>query len=319
MAAARADNTLSHHALIYRDQREYLACVDEFAQTGLSAGEPVFIAVPEPANRLVRTRLHLDSGRVTYTDMAEAGRNPARLISQIGTFASRHPGGRVRYVQEPAWPGRSAAELCEVIRHEALINQAFATAAIGVLCLFDVGLTGSVLEGANHTHPAIHSGGNLQASPSYGGPGSIPPECDLPLPVVPAYAESLSYRDSLAPLRRLVESHAQRSGLSADRAASLVLAVSELAANTLRHTSAQGSLHVWATPLELLCQVHDQGRITDPLAGRRRRPAIERGHGLWVVNQVCDLVEQRSGPDGTTTRLHMDLPVAQPARVTAGR
>jgi len=26
---------------------------------------------------------------------------------------------------------------------------------------------------------------------------------------------------------------------------------------------------------------------------------------LWLVNQVCDLVELRSGEDGTTVRMHM--------------
>jgi hypothetical protein len=31
------------------------------------------------------------------------------------------------------------------------------------------------------------------------------------------------------------------------------------------------------------------------------------GNGLWVVNQVCDLVQARTGRAGTTTRLHMRL------------
>ena len=31
------------------------------------------------------------------------------------------------------------------------------------------------------------------------------------------------------------------------------------------------------------------------------------GKGLWLVNQVCDLVEMRSTTDGTTICLHMKL------------
>jgi anti-sigma regulatory factor (Ser/Thr protein kinase) len=108
-------------------------------------------------------------------------------------------------------------------------------------------------------------------------------------------------------MRRLVEDHAARNGLSEDSTANLVLAASELAANTLRHTSGGGTLRVWHTRSEILCQVEDQGWISDPLAGRRRRPAAEPGHGLWLVNQVCDLVEMRSGQAGTTIRLHMRL------------
>jgi hypothetical protein len=54
--------------------------------------------------------------------------------------------------------------------------------------------------------------------------------------------------------------------------------------------------------------VDDSGQITDPLA-RHRAPSddVAGGQGLWLVNQVCDLVQARSGPAGTTTRLHMRL------------
>jgi hypothetical protein len=31
------------------------------------------------------------------------------------------------------------------------------------------------------------------------------------------------------------------------------------------------------------------------------------GKGLWLVNQVCDLVDMRSTTDGTTICLHMKL------------
>jgi hypothetical protein len=52
--------------------------------------------------------------------------------------------------------------------------------------------------------------------------------------------------------------------------------------------------------------VSDTGQITDPLA-RHRVPADEElgGKGLWLVNQVCDLVQARTGRTGTVTRLHM--------------
>jgi hypothetical protein len=58
----------------------------------------------------------------------------------------------------------------------------------------------------------------------------------------------------------------------------------------------------------VICQVSDSGCITDPLVGLRR-PLGPGGMGLWVVNQVCDLVELRTGKRGTTIRMHMSLPV----------
>ena len=53
--------------------------------------------------------------------------------------------------------------------------------------------------------------------------------------------------------------------------------------------------------------MQDQGWIADPLAGRVRRAPDSRGHGLFLVNQVCDLVELRTGQAGTTVRMHMSL------------
>jgi anti-sigma regulatory factor (Ser/Thr protein kinase) len=308
---AAASDGLDHHALFYRDQREYLARVTDFLRAGLARAEPAFIAVPGVRADLLRQSLDGESGHLAYADMTETGRNPARIIPELKTFLDRHQGQHCRLVTEPAWPGRSEAELCETARHEALINLAFAETPASILCPYPAGgFTDEVIEWARCTHPAIVREGEREASPSYAGAGSLPPECDSPLPLPPAYAEVLSYRTDLWPIRRLVANHASRGGLSGDRTANLVLAASEIAANTLRHTDNGGTLHVWQTPLELLCQMQDRGWIADPLAGRRRRPAIESGHGLWLVNQVCDLVEVRTGQAGTTIRLHMTLPQA---------
>jgi hypothetical protein len=49
--------------------------------------------------------------------------------------------------------------------------------------------------------------------------------------------------------------------------------------------------------------VRDQGEITDPLVGRYPPGPDLDVNGLWLVNQLCDLVQIRSGPDGTYVRL----------------
>ena len=100
--------------------------------------------------------------------------------------------------------------------------------------------------------------------------------------------------------------HGAALGMAAERITNLVIAAGEITANTLRHTGAGGTFWVWHTGAEVICQVRDQGWISDPLAGRRRRSPEDSGHGLWVVNQVCDLVEIRSSEAaGTVIRLHM--------------
>jgi anti-sigma regulatory factor (Ser/Thr protein kinase) len=127
---------------------------------------------------------------------------------------------------------------------------------------------------------------------------------------------SYDYTTDLAAIRAVVHRYAILAGLSELRAIDLVLAVSEVAANTVRHAKSPGSLKIWYDSDEIVCQVHDDGLITDPLAGRRR-PSLDAkgGHGLWIVNEVCDQVDMRSDETGTTIRLHMKLPRPRPRSI----
>src|SRR6266513_2129877 len=141
---ATGKDGLDHLAYLYDDERDYLSCLSGFVQAGLHNAEPVFVAVPGRRAALLRDGA-----------MAETGRNPARLIPELHAFVEEHPGQRVRYVGESIWPGRSDAELCEATRHEALINLAFDTAAVSIMCPYDVGgLAADVVGGVQRPQPA---------------------------------------------------------------------------------------------------------------------------------------------------------------------
>jgi anti-sigma regulatory factor (Ser/Thr protein kinase) len=126
----------------------------------------------------------------------------------------------------------------------------------------------------------------------------------------PPEALTVSFRgDDLYRIRSTVSEWAASAGLRRERVADLVLAVSELATNAVRHGEGGGTLRLWTRPGRIVCQVHDGGgEIRDPLAGRRV-PTFEAagGLGLWTVNQLCDLVEVRTGEAGTTVRIHATL------------
>jgi anti-sigma regulatory factor (Ser/Thr protein kinase) len=271
-------------------------------------GDALFITVPEHKISLVRGMLGAGSANVTLVDMTELGRNPARIIPALLAYASEHRGQRVCCIAEPVWPGRTAPELLEAAKHEALINLAFRDSPVTVICPYDTaGLPGSVIDVAACTHPAVLQDQQEIASDRYLGP-DLPSQCDQALPRPPADAEALGYSNDLYPVRSFVASWAERAGLTPERTNDLVLAISELAANSLYHAGGGGMVQVWQTPDELVCQVADGGRITDPLARHRLPPHdLLNGQGLWLVNQVCDLVQARTGPAGTTTRLHMRL------------
>jgi hypothetical protein len=55
----------------------------------------------------------------------------------------------------------------------------------------------------------------------------------------------------------------------------------------------------------MVCEIRDKGRFDRPLADRERPSRdIAAPRGLWLANQLCDLVQIRSVPEGTVVRLH---------------
>ncbi|MDX3533469.1 sensor histidine kinase [Streptomyces sp. MB09-01] len=304
-----------HPALFYRDVGEYLTGVGGFVRAALSADEPVLVAVPGPHLDALRESLGPSGTEVAWTDMTEMGRNPGRILAALQDFADRHAGRAARIVGEPIWPGRSPAEVLEATRHEALINTAFAGRPATILCPYDVrGLAPAVVTEARRTHPTLIEGGLDRPSPAYTDAARVSADCDLPLPEHDGEVSRLAYtHGGLGEVREHAENWARATALTPARRGDLVLAVSEAAANSLSHGGGKGTLRLWATDgpgAGVVAEIHDGGRLADPLAGRRR-PSLasaDGGRGLWMIHQLCDLVEVRATERGLTLRLHMATP-----------
>jgi anti-sigma regulatory factor (Ser/Thr protein kinase) len=251
--------------------------------------------------------------RVRFTDMHLLGSNPARIIPAWHQFLEDHaPDGRpVRGIGEPIWPGRSPAELTECQRHESLLNLAFDDGqAWRLLCPYDLdGLNDQVIEAAQRSHPFLAREGVSQRSDAYLHTHDAPGPFDGALPPPLAQADELAFtHEELGTLRRFVSQRAAGALLGADRTEDLVLAVNELATNSVRYGGGRGLLRMWKEAETLLCEVHDRGHISEPLVGRTRPiPHQRSGRGLWLVNHLCDLVQIRSTPTGSVVRAHMRL------------
>ena len=105
-------------------------------------------------------------------------------------------------------------------------------------------------------------------------------------------------------VRQQVSASALDAGLGPGPTDDLTLAIWELAVNSVQHGGGEGVLRLWREPGALVCEIRDGGHIDDPLAGRRA-PAVG-GHaqrGIWLVNQLCDLVQLRTHAHGTTVRV----------------
>lgn len=104
---------------------------------------------------------------------------------------------------------------------------------------------------------------------------------------------------------------AAQAGMSAARNRDLVLAVCELATNSVRHADGRGVVRVWREGRELVCEVADRGRAEEALTGRRRpQPGQESGYGLWIAEQLCDRIEARQTECGTAVRVYMGVGAA---------
>jgi anti-sigma regulatory factor (Ser/Thr protein kinase) len=112
--------------------------------------------------------------------------------------------------------------------------------------------------------------------------------------------------DGLSAVRRFVSHHASPVALDRERADDFLVAVNEIATNAVRHGGGRGILRLWHEAGALVCEIRDDGLIDAPLAGRvRPRPGQLGGYGLWLANQLCDLVQIRATPSGNAVRLHM--------------
>lgn len=300
-----------HEALFYGGLDGFVAGTSAFVRKGLEAGEPTLVVAGARKLDALKAQLGRDADLVQFADMADVGLNPARIIPAWVDFLARSApdGRRVRGIGEPIWAERSSDELVECQRHESLLNVAFADAAgWWLLCPYDeTALPTDVLDEARRSHPHVWQNGSHTKSRTYRTLETAAKPFDVPLTPAPPSGQMIILDvANLHHVRDIVARAARRHGLDEDRTADLVLSVNELAGNSLRHGGGSGSLRIWSADRMLICEIEDSGHIDRPLAGRERpSKEQENGFGLWLVNQLCDLVQVRTFETGTVVRLHM--------------
>jgi anti-sigma regulatory factor (Ser/Thr protein kinase) len=293
-----------HEALIYQDPEDFLAAAVPFLRGALEGGEPALVAVSSANTALLEDELGTDAAAVGFTDMEDLGRNPARIIPFWREFVDQNGDRPVRGIGEPVWPGREPAEIDECERHESLLNVAFAPPpAWSLLCPYDGrALADGVLEKVARSHRSVCRDGVDARSSEY----IAARDCFAgELTEQPVGTEAFEFeRAGLADVRQRVGRAAKGAGLSVPDAADLIIAASELAANSVAHGGGTGTLRTWQDDGRLVVEFEDRGSIEEPLAGRLRPgPTQQGGRGLWLANQLCDLVQIRSCPGRTTVRL----------------
>jgi len=313
MATHPAGDKFRHEAMFYSGWAEFVSGTVPFIKQGVAAGEAVLVVESAQKIDVLRSALDRDADGVMFADMAEVGANPARIIPAWQDFVRQHgqSGRDLRGIGEPIWKGRTADELVECQRHESLLNVAFGTGRPWLLlCPYDVeNLPADVIVEARRSHEFVVEGMSASHSELYRGLEASGGRFDSPLPEPPADVRRIVFdADSLLSLRRHAAGFAVSNGLSARRATELVTAINEVASNSILHGGGTGSMRMWRDASGLLCEISDAGVLDKPLADRTRPGSATRdARGLWLANQLCDLVQVRTLPTGTSVRLHLYL------------
>jgi anti-sigma regulatory factor (Ser/Thr protein kinase) len=297
--------------VFYAGLESFLDQLVPFVREGVAQGEPTLVVLAAPRLAALREALGPDADSVQFADMDDVGANPALIIPAWQEFVAANQGRPVRGIGEPIFPERGPAELAECQHHERLLNPALAGSDLLLVCPYDTdALPADVIAEAQRSHPLVHHGGGEVANPSYDELESRAGLSGDPLPEPTVSAAPVEFDlDTLPAARAFVRQRAGEAGLATSRTEQLVLAVGEFTSNSVRHGGGGGTLRVWAERDRVICEVRDSGRIHDPLLDRTRpEDGAVGGWGLWVANQVCDLVQLRSLSTGVVARLHMQIP-----------
>ena len=302
----KAHDTYRHECLLYAGTGGFLDAVVPFVREGLARQEPMLVAVAEPRLAALRSALAGDAGQVVFADMADLGHNPALIIPAWREFIDRHGGaGRpVRGIGEPIWATRQQEVIVEAQLLEGMLNVAVGPdVPLWLLCPYDTrALHEQVIVEAARSHPVIVESHTYRVSTTYRGAAHVKDFFCSP------FREP---RVSVTPIMFDPHNHGHvgellafgvTAGLRIDRAVKLAAAVDEVA-RAADLDNLPVDIRVWSDQAALVCEVTDPETLHDPLVGRVTGPLSSRDRAVRLANEMCDLVQVRSGHAGTATRV----------------
>ncbi|MFD5630819.1 anti-sigma factor RsbA family regulatory protein [Streptomyces sp. NPDC127072] len=309
---------LTHQGLIYGSDEAFLTEMTPFCLDGLEADDAVLAVTTEHNIGLLRQTLGDAAREVEFVDADDWYDTPGRTLGAYYRYVEqRTTGGRhrqVRVIGEPVWHGRDPLETAEWTRYESVINVAFALCPAWIVCPYDTrALPDDVVADARRTHPELVSGHSAGASHHYAAPDTDRGIWQRRLQPVPADGKEavMRFGDDLTVVRAFVAQAAHTLGLPSDRARRLVFAVNEVATNALQYGDGnQGQVTLRRCGHRVVCDVTNPGRAAGPdwyMGYLPPEPGRQRGHGLWAVRQLCDLMEVDTRPGETTVRLHLAM------------
>ncbi|MFI0479288.1 anti-sigma factor RsbA family regulatory protein [Actinomadura sp. 9N215] len=323
------NDSFTHRVLPYDGMEQFLDGAVPFLLDGVDAGDRVLAVCGTARETLLRDVLGPAAADVEFTDASTWYAHPSRTLADCLSDAddTAWRGRRLRVLGDPVWASRSPLEVAEWQRVEAVVNVAFRGTGASVLCPYAATLPPGVVAAARKTHPETVRGARALANPGFVDPWAYCAQSDRePLPKPPPDADTFKIdRPDLYWLRAYVSEYARQTPLPEEDVQRLLVAVTEVVTNALRHGEPPIVLRMWtdahAADPAFVCEVGDEGRWPPGtgygLIPPRRGDTGSGGRfGLWAVRLLCSIVQIRTGDHGSVVRLRLTLPTSgDPAAV----
>jgi anti-sigma regulatory factor (Ser/Thr protein kinase) len=312
-SARAAAPRLRHVLAVHASPADLVAQATPLLTAAARRGEVVATAVRPPVELALRNGLSAALGRPVEPVLLAApdGRDggsgqtaAARRARELRALVAGAPGVAVVAEHDERLDGRDGRFWTEF---DAAVNVACAELPITLVCFFpELPLHREVVEGAPLNHPLRLERGELRPNPEHRDPRAVLAAHPGPVPQLLGPPDRrMPFRTwQLQAVRAAVAEAAEAAGCDTTRAEDVVLAVNEVATNAVEHGAGEGELALWVGAAGLVAEVHDRGRLADPLPGLRApRPGEARGRGIWVARQLCDVLHVWHEPDGTHVRV----------------
>jgi len=297
-----------HEALLYSSAADLASQLAPRIESALAAGDPVVAVVDAPSQAALDIVLGPAAADIDFQDPTQVHSVPSFTVATRWARLGRRvtePGRRAMVVGQhieglDCDPGHWA-------RLDIALNVAIDGLPVNVLCPYRS--PGADLPRLHATHPFLFTHRGPQPSPGFRLPHESvieyppPPPVDLGMPD----AELDFDATGLRPVRRRVAGVADAAGLDLTRVGDLVLAINEIAANSIEHGPGRGRLQLWITDRQLVAEVADPGRMDVSFPGMVAPSAAgARGRGLWLASELCDVMQVWSNEHGTVFRLFIN-------------
>lgn len=305
---APMETSAQHEALLHTSPADLARQLTPRIDEALATKSVVLAALDPTYRAALRTTLGPAAAAVEFTDPAQLHSVPdftvAARLARTGRQVSA-TGGQALVVDQYV-EGLPSCDPLHWARLDIALNVALVGLPVTMLCAYPADFSG--LERVRATHPTVPGGSG--PNPAYRRPHEAlvdfppPPPPDLG----PSTARLRFAANDLIRVRHLVGLFATAAGLDPDGVADAVLAVNEIATNSIEHGPGSGVLRLWQTQAGgLVAEVADTGgELNVPFPGITfPPPAGARGRGLWLAAELSDVMQVWSDNGGTVIRVSL--------------